>query len=781
VSIDFEKLLNPEQVQAVTHRGGPQLVLAGAGTGKTRVITYRVAWLIQECKIDPWTIAAVTFTNKAAAEMKERIEDLLDTRPLASFVGTFHRCALRLLRIHGERIGLDKSFAIFDSSDQLSLVKKALKAEKLDDKSFRPRSVLAAISGAKNRLLTPSQFEREADDFFSRKVAPVYRRYQRLLRESSAVDFDDMIGMAVSLLENHQDVRATVRRRSRFLLVDEFQDTNHAQLRLIHQLAGGDGQLTAVGDEDQGIYRWRGAELENILEFERTFPGARVYKLERNYRSTQNILDAAGAMVANNEGRRGKSLWTEAGAGDKVVLYRGHDERDEARWVTNLLRGYEGKYRLGDMAVLVRTNAQTRSFEEELLRQGLPYLLVGAVRFYERAEIKDLVAYLRFLRNPRDAASLGRILNQPPRGIGKTTRDQLQELADQAGRSLWETLEDGDLSAIAARGAKALERFRDTMAPLIAEARELPLPTLLERLIEATSYTSLYDEHDEDERGKLENVGELVSAVQEFATSQSLTAAEEDPLTAFLDHVSLVADVDALGSRGGVPLMTLHSAKGLEFKVVVVAGLEEKLLPHFNAFQPEAVEEERRLLYVGMTRARRQLFLTTCSRRMVAGSYQDQEESRFLSEIPEQYLTVEESPQLFRSASPGRSTSWGSSTSWDRSPSRGPSRQSPAAAKSPADNVFSFFGRGAPASGSQRVVEVDEEASPAVERRGSSQGSGSGQGGGLSKGTWVRHATLGRGRILSIEGSGEDKRLIVYFQGQGRRKLVAKYAKLEIC
>ncbi len=779
MSIDFESLLNPEQLRAVTHRGGPQLVIAGAGTGKTRVITYRVAWLVRDQGIDPRAITAVTFTNKAAAEMKERIESLLDedqldTRPLESFVGTFHRCALRLLRIYGDRIGLDKNFAIFDSSDQLSVLKKALKTEQLDDKSFRPRSVLAAISGAKNRLLSPSQFEREADDFFNRKVAPVYRRYQRLLRESSAVDFDDMIGMAVALLEKHQDVRAKVRRRSRFLLVDEFQDTNHAQMRFIDQLCGGDGHLTAVGDEDQGIYRWRGAELDNILGFERTFSGAEVYKLERNYRSTQNILDASGAMVANNEGRRGKNLWTEAGAGDKVTLYRGHDERDEARWVTNLLRGFEGKYRLGDMAVLVRTNAQTRSFEEELLRQGLPYLLVGAVRFYERAEIKDVLAYLRFLRNPRDETSLGRILNQPPRGIGKTTREQLQSLATAAGRSLWEQLDEGDLSTIPARGAKALKRFRNTMAPLVEEAPELPLPTLLERLLEVTAYKSLYDEHDEDERAKLENVQELESAVQEFAASQSLTSPDDDPLTAFLDHVSLVSDIDALGSRGGVPLMTLHSAKGLEFKVVVVAGLEEKLLPHFNAFQPEAVEEERRLLYVGMTRARRRLFLTTCSRRMVAGTYQDQEESRFLSEIPERYLEVEESSQLFRSSSSHRSQSWSS-------PSRGPSR-SGGYEKSKSDNVFAFFGRDAPASASENAARVGvgaEGPSATATPRGASQGAGKSKG--LSKGTWVRHATLGRGRILSIEGSGDDKRFIVYFQGQGRRKLVAKYAKLEIC
>ncbi len=779
--IDFDDALNPQQLQAVTHGEGPQLVLAGAGSGKTRVITYRIAWLVQERGVDPAQITAVTFTNKAAGEMKERVEELLAIRPLPAFVGTFHRFALRLLRIYGQRVDLERGFLIFDASDQLNLVKKALKAEGLDEKSFRPRSVLSAISGAKNRLLGPSKYERQADDFFGRKVAPVYRRYQALLGAARAVDFDDMIALAVRLLAEHPDLRHRIRRRARYLLVDEFQDTNHAQLALVHQLAGTDGNLTAVGDEDQGIYRWRGAELSNILEFEKSFPGAEIRKLERNYRSTQNILDAAGEMVARNENRRGKTLWTEAGDGDKVVLYRARDERDEARWVANLLQSLEGEVPLAETAVLVRTNAQTRSFEEQFLRRGMPYLLVGAIRFYERAEIKDLVAYLRFLRNPRDDVSLGRILNRPPRGIGKTTQAQLEARAAELDRSLWGVLADDDLEGIPGRGAAALRRFHKAFAPLVDETPELPLPVLLERLLEVSAYAELYDPDDEEGRGKLENIDELISAVGEFAAAHGYAvssaaagaeAGEEDLLTAFLDHVSLVSDTDSLGSRRGVSVMTLHSAKGLEFRAVVVAGLEEKLLPHLNAvLHPESLEEERRLLYVGMTRARERLFLTTCRRRMIAGSYQDQEESRFLAEIPARYLEVEQSPELFQRSRPSYRGSGRPGSGLPGSGLPGSNRQP---ASDQAQNVYSFFGRGRPPAAAPSPVAAapfDETAEfdEAPRRRG-----------GLRRGAWVRHAKLGRGRVLSIEGSGDDARLVVYFQGQGRRKLVAKYANLEV-
>ncbi|NJL27956.1 MAG: UvrD-helicase domain-containing protein [Thermoanaerobaculia bacterium] len=613
-TIDFERALNPEQFQAATHGPGPQLVLAGAGSGKTRVITYRIGWLVQGRGIDPSRIVAVTFTNKAAQEMRERAEALLRLYPLPTFVGTFHRYALRLLRAYGDRVGLTRDFAIFDSADQKSLVKKALAAEKLDPTAFQPQAVLAAISAAKNRLLTPAEYEREADDFFRARVARVYRRYQTLLRENGGVDFDDMISLAVLLLRGDDDLRARLRQRTEYLMVDEFQDTNHAQLSLVKVLCGPDGNLTAVGDEDQGIYRWRGAELDNILRFERHFPGAVERKLERNYRSTQNILDASGELVAHNQGRRGKRLWTDAGSGEPVVLYRARDEQDEASWVLGTLSRLEPDFKISEMAVLVRTNAQTRAFEEELLRRRMPYSLVGGVRFYERAEVKDVLAYLRLVRNPRDAFSFARVLNRPARGIGKTTQEQLERRAEELGKTVWDVLVEDRLEGFPKRGAQALEKFRDLVAGLRGEAEQLPLPAFLRRVLEATAYPESLQGDPEGE-ARLENVRELVSAAQEFTERSAFRSDTEDLLTAFLDHVSLVNDVDSWSTERGVALMTLHSAKGLEFGAVVVAGLEEGLLPHFNAARSEEdLEEERRLLYVGMTRAEKRLFLTTCRR-----------------------------------------------------------------------------------------------------------------------------------------------------------------------
>ena len=814
--IDFEKALNAEQLPAVTHGDGPQLVLAGAGSGKTRVITYRVAWLAQERGADPARIAAVTFTNKAAGEMKERVESLIGIYPLPAVVGTFHRFALRLLRAYGGKVGLKREFTILDTSDQLALLKKAMKKEELSTEAYRPQSVLSAISSAKNRLLEPARYAAEADDFYRQNViAPAYRRYQAYLREADGIDFDDMIFLAVKLLRGDEALNKRLRDRFRYLLVDEFQDTNHAQLQLIHQVSGGSqqaGNLTAVGDEDQGIYRWRGAELGNILDFESSFPGATIRKLERNYRSTQNILDASGAVVANNVHRRGKRLWTDIGAGSKLLLYRARDEQDEARWVSQVVRGLEAKHRLSDMAVLVRTNAQTRAFEDRFLRQGISYQLVGGVRFYERAEIKDLIAYLRFARNPHDSLSFNRVLNRPPRGIGAKTREALAQQAAEAEKSAWEILGAGSVSGAPARGAKALQRFRAQMEGIVEAAADLPLPTLLDRVIETTSYTDLFDQKDEDDQGRLENIDELRSSVQEFTEAHGYGSTEEDLLTAFLDHVSLVSDTDALNKKPGVTLMTLHSAKGLEFPVVVVAGLEENLLPHFNAQElPENLEEERRLLYVGMTRAERRLYLTTCRRRRVAGLYQDQDPSRFLTEIPERYLDTETSPELF--ASPPR-PAWGGSTDRSRygssrsgtsipaasipaasipdasipdasipdAPMPGapmPGAPMPGAPRSGVENVYSFFGKQPPANetlpfassspsepGSSFTVEPVDQPTAAARR--------------LQRGSRVRHASLGTGRIMRIEGSGEEMRLIVYFDSKGRKKLLAKYAQLEI-
>ncbi len=726
-AIDFPRELNQEQLAAVTHGEGPQLVLAGAGSGKTRVITYRVAWLVSERGVAPDAITAVTFTNKAAGEMRERTEALLGRFPLPVFVGTFHRFALRLLRRHGERLGLPRDFAIFDTDDQQKLAKQALAAEGLAETSFPPRSVLAAIGGAKNRLLGPEEFEREARDFYSQRIARVYHRYQALLSAAAGIDFDDMLTLAVRLLAEHPEVASRVRRGAEHLLVDEFQDTNHAQLRLVAALAPPGGNLTAVGDEDQGIYRWRGADLENILGFERHFPGATVRKLERNYRSTANILAAANAVVSQNRNRRGKRLWTDAGPGPALTLYRAADEGDEARWVTRTLRALAAEHRLSDLAVLVRTNAQTRAFEDEFFQQQVPYTLVGGVRFYERAEIKDLVAYLRLLRNPRDGFSLARVLNQPPRGIGKATQELLEQEAAHRGVPVWDLLATDDLGAFPARAAQALRAFRDLVTELSRAAADLPLPALLDRLLADTRYAELYQRPEAEDEARLENIREFLSAAQAFTEKRSWgPEAEEDLLTAFLDHVSLVSDVDQWEPERGVSLMTLHSAKGLEFPAVVVAGLEEGLLPHYNTQgRPEDVEEERRLLYVGMTRARRRLYLTTCRRRRIAGRYQDQTESPFLGELPEELLDVEESRSLY---------------SGER-----------------VRGVYDFFGR-------EPAVPFDEGATLRP---------------GVRRGARVRHASLGPGTVLALEGEGDDLKITVFFDRAGKRKLVARYASLE--
>lgn len=788
--MDLEKQLNPEQIAAVTHGEGPQLVLAGAGSGKTRVITHRIAWLADERGVDPSQIVAMTFTNKAAGEMKERVENLLGLHPLPTFVGTFHRYALILLRRYGERVNLRRDFSILDTQDQQNLVKQALTVEGLSEKAFSPRAVLAEISSAKNRLLDPAGYEKTAENFFQRKVAQLYRRYQGLLQQAAGVDFDDMLFLSVRLLTREEEIRERIRSRTRYLLVDEYQDTNHAQLRLVQELIGENGNLTAVGDEDQGIYRWRGADIDNILEFEKTFPGAAIRKLERNYRSTQTILDISGALVAHNVHRRGKTLWTEAGPGAKVELYKASDEGDEARWTVGTLQKLRDHMRWQDLAVLVRTNAQTRAIEEELLKREIPYTLVGGTRFYERTEIKDLVAYLKVLRNPHDSLSLARIFNQPPRGLGKTTQGMLEQRSAELGQPLWNVIALDDLGSLPARSATSVARFRDLIRGLQKAAAELPLPALLDRLLAATGYLDLYGRGDDEDKARLENIQEFLSAAQEFTEANSYNAAtDEDLMTAFLDHVSLVADLDGWEGEKGVSLMTLHSAKGLEFRSVVVSGLEDGLLPHFNSQGArENLEEERRLLYVGMTRARERLYLTSCRRRRIAGRYQDQLESPFLGELPEELLIVTRSPELFgnerfspqfsqqsagiysffgqtpasggiataapepRYASPQRPAQQRSTEGYGRPASPPPLATRPASPSSPSGYR-------------ERTLEPDPDVVP---RRP------------VKRGSRVRHPTLGQGVVLEMDGQGDDAKITVFFDKAGKRKLVAKFANLEM-
>ena len=764
VSQELDRTLNPEQIAAVTHGEGPQLVLAGAGSGKTRVITYRIYWLIEEKGVDPSRVAAMTFTNKAAAEMRERVEDLLGMHPLPTSVGTFHRYGLILLRRFGERVGLRRDFHILDTGDQLNLVKEALAAEGLSETAFSPRSVLAAISGAKNKLLDAPAYESHAQSFFEKKVAALYRRYQGLLGQASGVDFDDLISLSVRLLSKEQDVRERIRFRTQYLLVDEYQDTNHAQLRLIQELVGEDGNLTAVGDEDQGIYRWRGAEIQNILEFEKTFPSAEVRKLERNYRSTQTILDVSGAVIANNIHRRGKRLWTDSGAGDNVQLYKATDEIDEAGWIVKTLQRLRHNYKLGDMAVLVRTNAQTRAIEDELLSREIPYSLVGGVRFYDRAEIKDLVAYLRVIRNPRDNFSLMRIVNQPPRGIGKATLELLRDRAVQLGQPIWDVLYLDDLGTLPSRSATALRKFRDLIVGLQESSAELPLPALLDRLLAATAYADLFKKDDPEDVARLENISEFLSAAQEFTEANSYNRGDEDLLTAFLDHIALVTDLDSLQTEKGVSLMTLHSAKGLEFRAVVVAGLEDGLLPHFNAQGArEDVEEERRLLYVGMTRARERLYLSCCRRRRIAGRYQDQAESPFLQELPDHLVEISHSPDLYLADRYNERAQSVYSFFGGGSPSRPAAPPPPPSAPRPSAPPPSSSTYRTPV----RQVVREPEASAAPRRA-------------IKRGSRVRHPTLGHGVVLELEGDGDDARLTVFFEKSGKRKLVAKFANLEM-
>ena len=791
--LDLEKQLNPEQIAAVTHGEGPQLVLAGAGSGKTRVITHRIAWLADEQGVDPSQIVAVTFTNKAAGEMKERVENLLGMHPIPTFVGTFHRYALVLLRRYGERVNLRRDFSILDTQDQQSLIKQALATEGLSEKAFAPRAVLAEISSAKNRLLDPAGYEKTAENFFQRKVAQLYRRYQGLLQQAGGVDFDDMISLSVRLLTREEEVLRRVRSRTRYLLVDEYQDTNHAQLRLVQELIGENGNLTAVGDEDQGIYRWRGADIDNILEFEKTFPGAAIRKLERNYRSTQTILDVSGALVAHNVHRRGKKLWTEAGPGAKVELYKASDETDEARWTVGKLQKLREQMRWHDLAVLVRTNAQTRAIEEELLKREIPYSLVGGTRFYERAEIKDLVAYLKVLRNPHDSLSLARIFNQPPRGLGKTTQGMLEQRAAELGQPFWNVIALDDLGSLPARSATAVGKFRDLIQGLQKAAAELPLPALLDRLLAATGYLDLYGRGDDEDKARLENIQEFLSAAQEFTEANSYNATtDEELMTAFLDHVSLVADLDGWEGEKGVSLMTLHSAKGLEFRAVVVSGLEDGLLPHFNSQGArENLEEERRLLYVGMTRARERLYLTSCRRRRIAGRYQDQLESPFLGELPEELLIVTRSPELagYERFSPQFSqASAGVYSFFGQAPASGgpiaPAAPEPryAPTQNPAQRRSTEgYGRpagpppmaarpaspapSAPSGYRERTLEPDPDVMP---RRP------------VKRGSRVRHPTLGQGVVLEMDGQGEDAKITVFFDKAGKRKLVAKFANLEM-
>ncbi len=714
----IETLLNPRQLEAVRHGDGPLLVLAGAGSGKTRVLTFRIASLIRDRGIAPSAILGVTFTNKAAGEMRERLTGLLGPKVArALWIGTFHATCSRILRISGTAAGVDPRFVIYDGDDQRTLMRETLRALDLDDRRFPPAAVLAEIGRAKNELVDHVAYAARAETARESMLAQIFAAYQRRLDDSRALDFDDLLLRTVQLFQASPAVLAQYQDRFRHILVDEYQDTNHAQYTLVGLLAHRHRNLCVVGDDDQAIYRWRGADVRNILEFERDYPEARVVALEQNYRSTQRILAVAGAVIHHNPHRHPKTLWTANPEGAPVTLYEAFDGYEEARYAGEQIRAHQAAGgRFGEVAVLYRTHAQSRQFEEMFLRLGIPYQIVGGVRFYERAEIRDLLAYLRLAFNPADEAGLRRVVNVPRRGIGDTTLKRLDAHARESGTTLWEAVRgaarNGTTPGIGGAIRAGLTEFVDLVEDLGAFAADHSARDVLLRALDRTGYRRMLEAEGTDEAyARLENLEELGAVAQEV---EALAGDETGgTLEAFLQHLALQTEVDAFEERPDrVTLMTLHSAKGLEFPVVILAGLEEGLFPHMRALEEEVdLAEERRLCYVGMTRARHRLLLTYARQRTSYGTARPSLPSRFLAEIPPDALV--------RAATPRTDTG-----DW-------------------------------PAEDQRPVPEV-------------------------AVGDAVRHKTFGSGRVLEMDGEGPRAIITVRFDGPaGTKRLALGYAPLE--
>ena len=724
--------LNDRQCEAVKHTEGPLLITAGAGSGKTKVLTCRIAHLL-ELGVAPYRILAITFTNKAAKEMKERVTNLVGAQADSIWLSTFHSFCAKLLRFEVDGFhGYTRNFTIYDSSDQLVLVKDCLKKLNLDDKQFMPRSVLGTISSAKNVLMDAKAFAAKASDFYEQKVADVYALYQEKLRENNAVDFDDLLFLAVRLLQEKEDVREKYQSRFQYILVDEYQDTNHAQYALTKILAARWRNICVVGDADQSIYAWRGADIRNIIDFTRDYPDAASIKLEQNYRSTKTILHAANAVIDNNESRPKKTLWTENPAGNKIIHYQAQTEHDEADYIAGVIynRHEISHEPYGDMAILFRTNAQSRVLEEKLMRYAIPYTMVGGTKFYDRKEIKDVLAYLRLLYNPEDSLSLTRIINVPKRNIGATTMEHVAAYAEEQGISLFEALSSTDEIPVTKRARTSLENFAAMIFDLLNDIEGKDVLSLIETVIKQTGYGDMLDkeaEHDPQGESRKENVGEFLSVAKDYMDSNP-----DGNLQDFLENVALVSDVDDFESSDSkVTLMTLHAAKGLEFPVVFLTGLDEGLFPHSRTLlDPAQVEEERRLAYVGITRAERQLYVTNAITRTMYGRISAYMPSRFLAEIPpqlmEDYHRKSAMPQSRTTAVPGK----------------------------------------------QRVSILTKPVASSLPKKHAVIDT-------FAKGDKVRHKIWGIGTVLDVIGEGPNMQMKIQFPTKGVRQVVVKYAPLE--
>jgi len=778
--------LNPMQKEAVLHTEGPLLILAGAGSGKTRVLTHRIAYLIEEKEVNPWNILAITFTNKAAGEMRERVDSLVGFGAENIWVSTFHSTCVRILRRYIEHLGYTTSFSIYDSDDQKTLMKQVFKTLDIDTKQYKERSVLGIISSVKDKLISPEEFLLNAgQDFRQKKVGEIYREYQNQLKKNNALDFDDLIVKTVELFQNDSQILDYYQERFRYIMVDEYQDTNTAQFKLISLLASKYRNLCVVGDDDQSIYRFRGADIENILSFEQTFPGARVIKLEQNYRSTQNILDAANGVIRHNRGRKEKSLWTANGTGDEILFKQFNDARDEADYIARQIRDSEFSYQ--DQAVLYRTNAQSRLLEERCIFYNVPYRLVGGVNFYQRKEIKDILAYLKTVANGVDDLSVLRIINVPKRGIGATSMGRVTMFASEHGMSLYSALREARMVPGLGKAVEKIGRFISQMECFRAmtQSEEYSIQDLIEAILEETGYEEeLKAEGEIEAETRMENIQELINKAAAYEEDSQHPSLDE-----FLEQVALVADIDNVdSSEDRVTLMTLHSAKGLEFPKVYLAGMEDGLFPGMMAVSSDDrtdMEEERRLCYVGITRAKKELVITAARKRMTHGETRYCKPSRFVEEIPAELLKEERLEPVLGSAR-GADSFGGASGRFGAGEEGLPWNQ-------PGSGTVSTFGKGYNAYASKTAGFGTANAG----FKGGKGGLGSGQSFGTNpgfgksftvqkaasldykEGDRVHHDRFGDGTVKEIVDGARDYEVTVEFDTGGQRKMMACFAKLK--
>ncbi|KQO11046.1 DNA helicase PcrA [Paenibacillus sp. Leaf72] len=775
ISIDEAvQKLNPPQREAVKATDGPLLIMAGAGSGKTRVLTHRIAYLIEKKRVAPWSILAITFTNKASREMRDRVSALIGPSGNDIWVSTFHSMCVRILRKDIDRIGFTSNFTILDSGDQLSVIRNCMKDLNIDTKKFEPKAVQASISAAKNELLTPERYEQKAGDYFQDIVIKVYKSYQKRLKSNNSLDFDDLIMKTIQLFQEVPEVLDFYQNKFRYLHVDEYQDTNRAQYMLCRMLADKHHNICVVGDSDQSIYRWRGADITNILNFEGDYPEAQTIMLEQNYRSTANILNAANAVISLNTGRKPKNLWTDQGAGDEITVYQADSEHDEGYFVTGEIRKNKNSGRkFADHAILYRTNAQSRVIEEILIKSDIPYQIVGGIKFYDRKEIKDLLAYLRLISNPDDDISLARVINVPKRGIGDTTVGKLAEEAARSGTSIFNVLGNLQGLDINARTQALLGEFYIMISNLAGMVEYLSVTELTEKVLEMTQYKlELQREKTLESTARVENIDEFLSVTMDFEKRN-----EDKTLVSFLTDLALIADIDSMDKQDeqgnaapsdAVVLMTMHSAKGLEFPVVFIIGMEESIFPHSRALSDnDELEEERRLAYVGITRAEKQLFMTSARMRTLFGRTASNMPSRFLDEVPSE-LKKDASASGGFGRIGGSRYGGGSSTGFGSGGRTAPSR--------PAANGGLGSGGRSLGTSTSSGVRVSTPQAAGAGAAGAAGDAGAKQ---FAAGDRVAHGKWGEGVIVSVKGTGNDMELQIAFPAPtGVKRLLAGFAPI---